>query len=390
MTECWRGTPARETGEGMRGVGDRIRGSLRWLALVGTMGLLAAGMACGSGEVKTSKPAPAPTAAPPAPLDREAIRARAAAIFGTLPTEVPDPENPFSEEKIKLGRMLYFEKRLSKNQDIACNSCHKLDRHGVDGEPTSPGHRGQRGERNSPTVYNAALHIAQFWDGRAPNVEEQAKGPVLNPVEMAMPSEEAVVAVLRSIPDYRKSFRAAFPDGETAVTFDNMARAIGAFERKLMTPATFDAFLAGDKSALTEPQLAGLKTFMDTGCITCHQGPAVGGGMYQKLGLVKAYGSEDPGRFAVTGNETDRNVFKVPSLRNVAQTGPYFHDGSIATLDQAIRVMAEHQLGVQLTPEKTASIKAFLGTLTGRIDPIYTARPELPPSGPDTPAPDPS
>ncbi len=169
-----------------------------------------------------------------------------------------------------------------------------------------------------------------------------------------------------------------------------MARAIGAFERKLMTPSTFDAFLAGDKSAFTEPELEGLQSFIETGCITCHAGPGIGGGMFRKLGLVKAYGTEDPGRFAVTGKETDRNVFKVPSLRNVAQTAPYFHDGSIETLDEAIRVMAEHQLGVELSADRGRLIKIFLGTLTGRIDPLYTAMPELPESGPDTPAPDPS
>lgn len=366
---------------------------MRWvrgLLLAAASGLLAVTSAgCGDAGSSSGEQQPPPAVAKkPDSLDPAALRARAATIFGTLPTEVPNPDNPFSEEKIKLGRMLYYDPRLSKGQDISCNTCHPLDRYGVDGEKTSLGHKGERGARNAPTVYNAALHIAQFWDGRAADLEEQAKGPVENPVEMAMPSVDYVVKVLRSIPDYRQRFRAAFPDGEHAVTFDNMAKAIAAFERKLMTPSSFDSFLAGDANALTQAQLAGLQTFMDTGCVTCHQGPAVGGGMFQKLGLVKAYGSEDPGRFAVTHQEADRNVFKVPSLRNVVQTGPYFHDGSIATLDEAIRVMAEHQLGVQLSPEKVASIKQFLGALTGRIDPLYTAKPELPESGPDTPAPD--
>jgi cytochrome c peroxidase len=370
-----------------------VRGATRWGVALAASGLLA--LACGSGEAPESGVDVAADEPPkPAELSREELRTRAAAIFGTLPAEVPNPANAFSEEKIKLGRMLYYDTRLSKNHDISCNSCHQLNRFGVDGEPTSPGHKGQRGERNSPTVYNAALHIAQFWDGRAADVEEQAKGPVLNPVEMAMPSEEVVVATLQSIPEYSRAFHAAFggegAEGESAVTYDNMARAIGAFERKLMTPGTFDAFLAGDESALTEPQLRGLQSFIETGCITCHAGPGVGGGMYQKLGLVKAYGSEDPGRFAVTGKESDRNVFKVPSLRNVAQTAPYFHDGSIATLDQAIRVMAEHQLGVELPPEQVRQIKAFLGTLNGRVDPLYIAMPELPESGPETPKPDPT
>ncbi len=377
----------------MSKAGDRaVLRTTRWAVALAGAGLLAA--ACGS-EAPVGTEAPAEeTVQQPVELSREAIRARAAAVFGRLPTEVPNPENRFSEEKIKLGRMLFYDARLSKNQDVSCNSCHLLDRHGVDGEPTSLGHKGQRGDRNTPTVYNAALQIAQFWDGRAADVEEQAKGPVLNPVEMAMVSEEAAVALLESIPGYRPLFNAAFGGelrrGDAAVIYDNMARAIGAFERKLMTPSTFDAFLAGDKSALTEPQLEGLQSFIEIGCITCHAGPGVGGGMFRKLGLVKAYGTEDPGRFAVTGNETDRNVFKVPSLRNVAQTAPYFHDGSIETLDEAIRVMAEHQLGVELSADQVRSIKTFLGTLTGQIDPLYTAMPELPESGPDTPAPDPS
>jgi cytochrome c peroxidase len=370
---------------------ERGRTVVRSMRRVAIAAYILLATACGSGETPSGGGA-APEAAvqPPAGPDPAALQAQAKAVFGTLPLEVPNPDNPFSEEKIKLGRMLYFDARLSKNHDVSCNSCHQLDRYGVDGEPTSPGHKGQRGERNSPTVYNAALHIDQFWDGRAADVEEQAKGPVLNPVEMAMPSEEQVIVVLRSIPEYRKLFRTAFPDGEDALTYDNMGRAIGAYERKLMTPSSFDAFLAGDVSALTKPQLVGLQTFIETGCITCHQGPALGGGMYRKLGLVKPYGSEDPGRFAVTGDEADRNVFKVPSLRNVVQTAPYFHDGSIGTLDEAIRVMAEHQLGVELAPEQVASIRAFLATLTGKIDPLYTAKPKLPSSGPDTPAADPS
>ena len=169
---------------------------------------------------------------------------------------------------------------------------------------------------------------------------------------------------------------------------ENMGKAIGAFLRKLMTPGAFDAFLAGDTNALTEPQLAGLATFIDTGCVDCHQGPTVGGGLFKKLGVVKAYGTEDPGRFAVTEREQDRAVFKVPSLRNVAQTAPYFHDGSIETLDEAIRIMADHQLGRSLEPEQVASIRTFLQALTGNIDPLYIAEPELPESGPETPAPD--
>jgi cytochrome c peroxidase len=295
-----------------------------------------------------------------------------------------------TEQKIALGRLLYYDARLSKNHDISCNSCHMLDRYGVDGKPTSPGHRGQLGERNSPTVYNAALHVAQFWDGRANDVEEQAKGPVLNPVEMAMPSEEATVAVLQSIPGYRPLFRAAFPGDDPAISYDNMAKAIGAFERRLLTPSAFDAFLAGDDGVFTDTQLEGLQTFIDVGCVTCHLGPAIGGIHYRKLGLVKPYGTDDVGRFQVTGNEADRQVFKVPSLRNVTQTAPYFHDGSIEKLEDAIRIMGEHQLGRTLSKQEIASIRTFLRSLTGSVDPRYIAKPKLPESGPETPGPDPT
>jgi cytochrome c peroxidase len=322
--------------------------------------------------------------------DVAALRQRAKAIFGVLPKEATSEDNPVTDEKVALGRMLFYENRISKSQEISCNSCHLLDNFGVDGEPTSQGHKGQRGERNSPSVYNAALHIAQFWDGRAADVEEQAKGPILNPVEMAMPASTDVLGVIRSIPGYAPLFAKAFPGEKDPISYDNVGRAIGAFERRLMTPGRFDAFLQGDDGALTDEERKGLSTFMDTGCITCHTGSTVGGQMYQKLGLVKPYETEDLGRFKVTGQETDRYVFKVPSLRNVARTGPYFHDGSIKTLDQAIRLMAEHQLGKTLDDARVASIRTFLESLTGDIDEAYVARPELPPSGPDTPGPDPS
>jgi cytochrome c peroxidase len=326
----------------------------------------------------------------PSGAEPNALRQRALAVFGVLPDEATSDSNPITEEKIVLGRMLYFDPRLSKNHDISCNSCHDLGTYGVDGEPTSPGHRGQRGDRNSPTVYNAALHVAQFWDGREPDVEAQAKGPVLNPVEMAMPSAEAVVSVLKSIPGYAPLFAAAFPDDGDPVTYDNMARAIGAFERRLITADRFDAYVSGRDTALTDAETAGLETFLDRGCITCHNGPGIGGNLYQKLGLVRPYATEDVGREKLTGNEADRYFFKVPSLRNIAMTAPYFHDGSIATLDEAIRLMGAHQLGIDLSDEEVARIATFLAALSGTVHPEYIAAPALPESGPDTPAPDPS
>jgi cytochrome c peroxidase len=323
-------------------------------------------------------------------LSRSEWQAKAKALFGTLPAEAVNPANPLTDAKIALGRTLYYDARLSKNHDVSCNSCHQLDRFGVDGEPTSPGHKGQRGDRNSPTSLNAALHIAQFWDGRAADVEAQAKGPILNPVEMAMPNEAAVLAVLDSIPGYAPMFAAAFPGEKQPVTYDNLARAIGAFERRLLTPAPLDRFIAGDANGLTDAQLAGLARFVDTGCTTCHVGPAVGGGMYQKLGLVTPYETKDPGREKVTGNPADRGVFKVPSLRNISRTGPYFHDGSVKTLPEAVRVMARHQLGKQLDDAAVNDVVAFLGALEGTVDAKYVAKPALPPSGPKTPKPDPS
>ena len=293
-------------------------------------------------------------------------------------------------ERIELGRALYYDPRLSKNQDISCNSCHMLSRYGADGEPTSPGHKGQRGARNSPTSYNAAFHVAQFWDGREPDVEAQAKGPVLNPIEMAMPSPEHVVELLESIPGYAPMFRSAFPGEEDPITYDNMATAIGAFERRLVTPGRFDRFMQGEIDVLSANEADGLRLFITTGCITCHNGPAVGGAMYQKLGLVETYETKDLGRFELTGQEADRYMFKVPSLRNTAETGPWFHDGSIRSLEEAVQIMARHQLGRVLDDAEVVKISAFLRSLTGEIDTAYIARPELPESGADTPAPDPN
>jgi cytochrome c peroxidase len=312
--------------------------------------------------------------------------------YKPLPKEVMASEkNPVTPEKVALGRMLYYDTRLSKNHDISCNTCHMLDKFGVDNEVVSPGHKKQPGTRNSPTVYNAAGHFVQFWDGRAADVEEQAKGPVLNPIEMAMPDENYVLAVLKSIPGYAEPFRAAFPDDKDPITYDNMAQAIGAFERKLLTPSRWDKFLEGDKSALTDAEKAGFKQFVSAGCPTCHTGAYLGGHMYQKAGLVKPWPNQkDQGRFEVTKNESDKMMFKVPSLRNVDKTAPYFHDGSVADLGAAVKQIANLQLGRKLTDAQTAEIVTFLGALTGEIPTDYIKQPELPESGPKTPKPDPS
>ncbi|MHC4829725.1 MAG: cytochrome-c peroxidase [Planctomycetota bacterium] len=321
--------------------------------------------------------------------DAKDLSERAKRDFGILPEVAESPDNPVTEEKVALGRMLYYDARLSKNHDVACESCHHLADFGVDGAKTSTGHKEQKGGRNAPTVYNAGFHVAQFWDGRAANVEEQAKGPILNPIEMAIPDEAAALAVLNSIPGYVEAFEKAFP-GE-GVTYDNVGKAIGAFERKLVTPGPFDKFMAGDTAALDAKALAGLQLFYDAGCISCHAGPAVGGGIFQKLGNIKPYDTLDEGRFEHTKNEADKFIFKVPSLRNIAKTGPYLHDGSIGELRTMVKIMVEHQTAKgSFTDPELDSVLAFLDALTGEIDADYIKKPELPESGPNTPKPDPS
>ena len=312
------------------------------------------------------------------------------APFQPVPETAEAPKNPVTPEKVTLGRMLYFDPRLSKNQDVSCESCHKLSEYGVDNEPTSTGHKAQHGTRNAPTVYNAALHFRQFWDGRAPDVEAQATGPMMNPVEMAMPNETRIVDTMRSIPGYVEAFKSAFPNDKDPVTLDNAAKAIGAFERKLLTPSRWDDFLKGNRNALRPDEIAGLRKFIESGCQTCHFGPGMGGGMFQKLGLVMPWrDSRDLGRFELTKQDSDRMIFKVPSLRNVAKTAPYFHDGSVRTLDEAVRLMGRHQLGKELSDADVHSIVTFLNTLTGALPQELIKPPQLPPSTPSTPKPEP-
>lgn len=288
-----------------------------------------------------------------------------------FPTEsfapLPDPET-LSPAQVALGKKLFNDVNLSKSKKISCNSCHGLESFGVDNKPTSPGHEGQLGGRNSPSVYNAFLHIAQFWDGRSPDVEDQAKGPILNPIEMAMPGSDDVVAELNMNPDYQKEFKEAFPEESDPITFDNYAKAVGAFERTLLSPSRWDTFLKGDHSVFNEQEKRGLKTFVQMGCATCHNGATVGGAMYQKAGLVHPWPNQkDLGRFEVTKQEADKMMFKVPSLRNIEKTGPYFHDGSVASLDQAVEMMAWHQLGQKISEADRQDIVAWLKTLTGEI-----------------------
>ena len=300
----------------------------------------------------------------------------ATSLFKPLPGEMS--KEPLDKNLVDLGRRLYYEKRLSGDGTMSCNTCHDLKKYGVDGQPTSLGVTGHRGSRNSPTVYNAASHIAQFWDGRSPNVEDQAKGPVTNPVEMAVSDEKEAGRRLREIADYREPFARLFAGDKEPVSLGNAAIAIGAFERGLVTPGRFDAYLKGDLSALDRKELVGLKTFVDSGCASCHNGADIGGGQYQKLGVKKPYPTEDVGRFAVTGKEGDKNTFKVPGLRNIRKTGPYFHNGSLSSLNATIEVMGEYQLDKKLSAKEVQEISDFLGCLTGKIPEDYIKEPTQP------------
>jgi cytochrome c peroxidase len=294
-----------------------------------------------------------------------------------------------SPARIELGRLLFHEPRLSKGQDISCNSCHELQRYGVDGQKTSQGHRAQRGQRNAPTVFHAAGHFEQFWDGRAVDVEAQALGPILNPVEMAAPSPAYVVDVLQSIPGYVQGFALAFPHEPQPISLGNVGKAIGAFERQLTTRSRWDDYLEGEAAALTAPELAGLKLFTNLGCMVCHTGEFLGGSMYEKVGAVEPWpNQQDQGRYAVTRLDGDRMLFKVPTLRNVGETAPYFHDGTSDSLEQAVRMMGTHQLGLTLEPPEVAAIAAWLRSLTGELPERYVSRPDLPASSERTPRPD--
>lgn len=322
----------------------------------------------------------------------EDLLQRAQSLFKPIPNEPPAlKENVLSPERIELGKMLYFEPRLSKSWLISCNTCHNLGMAGVDMVETSLGHGWRKGPRNSPTVLNAVFNIAQFWDGRAADLKEQAKGPVQASVEMNN-SPERVVATLQSMPEYVAGFEKAFPEVADPVSFDNMARAIEAFEATLLTPdAPFDQYLRGDEKALSDEEERGLGVFMDKGCAGCHSGINVGGNGYYPFGVVEKPGAEllppeDKGRFEVTQTATDKYVFRAPPLRNVVLTPPYFHTGKVWDLRQAVAIMGSTQLGSELTDEEVTAIVTFLGTLTGTQPQVE--HPVLPPFTDKTPLPE--
>ncbi|WP_438005326.1 cytochrome c peroxidase [Sorangium sp. So ce321] len=327
--------------------------------------------------------APTPGASEPAvQIDPERL-----ASFNPLPALVTSSNNPLTDEKIQLGRMLFFDGRLSKNHDLSCNSCHPLDRYGADGAKVSIGHAHQSGRRNTPSVYNSAGFFSLMWDGRFDSVEDQANGPMMNPSEMAM-TPVRLEATLRSIPEYVKAFGRAFPNDPWPVTVNNTAKALGAFERKLFTRGRWDLFLEGDPDALTSAEKEGFNTFVEVGCVTCHFGPHVGATMFQKLGLVRSWpDTMDRGVFEITKKQADFMVFRVPTLRNVAATAPYFHDGSVSSLQEAVRLMGKHQLGKDLNHTQVEQIVVWLKSLTGELPKEHITKPELPESGPNTPKP---
>jgi len=265
--------------------------------------------------------------------------------------------------------MLYFEPRLSASALISCNTCHNVGIGGADFQETSIGHRWQKGPRNAPTVLNSVFNIAQFWDGRAEDLKQQAKGPVQASVEMNN-TPEAIIKVLKSMPEYEALFKNVFPGQPDPVTFDNMAEAIEAFEATLLTPdSPFDLYLKGNEDALTPAQKEGLKVFMDKGCAICHGGINMGGAAYFPFGLVERPKAEiiagDTGRYKITHSKSDEYVFKAPSLRNIELTPPYFHSGKVWDLKEAVKIMGVAQLGTVLTAEEVNRIEGFLKTTTG-------------------------
>jgi cytochrome c peroxidase len=301
----------------------------------------------------------------------------------------PLPKPGALDDKAALGRLLFFDKRLSKAQDLSCSSCHDLANYGMDGKDFSVGAHGKKLGRNTPSIYDASLEFAQFWDGRADTVELASSQVLLNPNGMAQPDEKHVADLLGSIPAYVDAFKKAFPADDKPITLKNTGTALGAFARVLLTPSPWDQFLAGDKKAMTDDQKNGFSKFVEVGCPTCHVGALVGGTMSQILGKVKPWPNQaDKGRSLVTKSPSDNMMFRVPGLRNVEHTAPYFHDASETTLEGAVKKMATYQLGKELTEDDTKSIVTWLKTLSGTPPTDITKAPDLPPSSPKTPKPD--
>lgn len=315
--------------------------------------------------------------------------------LAALPTTVSDlpalKDNPLTPAKVELGKMLFFDPRLSSSWTISCSSCHNLALGGVDHLETSIGHGWKKGGRNSPTVYNSVLNVAQFWDGRAKTLREQVKGPIQTAVEMNN-TPGRVIETLKSMPGYVEQFARSFPGESDSITFDNLAKAIEAFEATLLTPGSrFDEYLIGNETAINEQEKRGLALFIAKDCVSCHYGPNIGGARFQKFGAVRKPPPDvmppaDKGLVTLTGIATDEYVFRVPSLRNVELTAPYFHSGAVRDLNQAVATMASVQLDAKLKDREIEDLTAFLKTLTGRI-PRFEY-PVLPPHTNQTPRPE--
>ena len=350
----------------------------RLILVVTTIFFLAS---CGESPEEAARKQQAADFAASMEIEKE-IGERVRKMYQPLAASADNPENVSSPEKVHLGKVLYFDKRLSKDGTQSCNSCHNMSSYGVDNLPVSPGDNGGNGTRNSPTVLNAAFHTTQFWDGRAKDVEEQAGMPITNPVEMAIPSEDFLVERLSGIDMYKEMFAKVYADEDEPLTYENIAKSIAAFERTLITPAKWDNYLTGSAGALTLEEKRGLQTFLNVGCASCHMGSLLGGNIFQKFGVYGDYWEYtksavvDEGRFEVTKNEGDKYMFKVPSLRNITETHPYFHDGSVADLNEAVKIMAKVNLNQDLTDGEVSDIVAFLGSLTGEVTEEMSSMPE--------------
>lgn len=319
--------------------------------------------------------------------DDAGLLKQAQQLFKPLPKDAATAEFPITPERVALGRALFFDPRISLDGTVSCSRCHLSALYGTDGLPKAIGVLARANPRNAPTILNAALEFVAHWRGDRKNVEDQAKQALIGPPSFGNPDYAVAMARIEGIAGYSPMFQKAFPGEKNPITPDNWAKAIGAYERTLLTPSPFDAYLKGNVRALSPGARAGLATFIATGCTTCHNGVGVGGGMYQKFGLLedywKATGSREPdkGRFDVTKDPADMYVFKVPSLRNVAMTPPYFHDGSVATLPEAVRVMARVQLAKTLTDREVEQIVTFLNSLTGALPKEFAEAPVLPAAG---------
>jgi cytochrome c peroxidase len=308
-------------------------------------------------------------------------------VFKPLPKNAATPDSPITPERVELGRKLFFDPRISVDGTVSCSRCHLSALFGTDGLPKAKGAFDKLNDRRAPTVLNAALQFKAHWRGDRENVEDQASRAPTGPASFGNPDNASAMAKVKAISGYTELFRKAFPAEPDPVTISNWGKAIGAYERTLLTPARFDEYLAGKAEALSEPERQGLRTFMDTGCSGCHNGVVVGGGMFRKFGVMEDYWEEtgskviDKGRFDVTNNPDDMYVFKVPGLRNVAMVPPYFHDGSVRTLPEAVRIMAKVQLGKTLSDQDTKEIVTFLGSLTGKVPQNFAEAPVLPAAG---------